>query len=302
MAKFTYAITSATGHIGHIVTEELLKKGHKVRALGHDMRKLQELKAKGAEVISLDITNSAALAKAFKGCNAVFSLLPPGYDVTDLEVFRDKAGEAIAVAVAKAKISHVLNLSSIGAELKTGTGPIKGLHRQEQKLNCIEKLNVLHLRASLFMENLLGFLPSINSLGTIATSLNADLPIPMVATYDIGLKAAELLHTLKFTGQTVFDFVGPREVTMAEATKIIGKALGKSKVKYVELSHDEAEEEMIAGGMKHQLAKLIVDMYQAYNERMIKPTQRITPEHRGKTTLEEFCKVSLQPKALRRAA
>ncbi len=105
MAKFTYAITGATGHIGYKLTEELLKKGHKVRALGRDHHKLQELKAKGAEVIVSDLTDTKALTKAFKGCKAVFSLLPPAYDATDMEVFRDTAGEAIAVAVVKAKVS-----------------------------------------------------------------------------------------------------------------------------------------------------------------------------------------------------
>lgn len=294
MAKFTFAIMGATGHTGHVLTEELLRMGHKVRALGRDAHKLQELKAKGAEVLSGDSTDSAFLAKAFKGCKAVFSFLPPGYNANDMEVLRDRTGEAIALAIVKANISHVINLSSVGADLSSGTGPIKELHLQEQRLNTLPNLNIIHFRANFFMENLLSYLPSIKASGTISTALKADLPIDMVATRDIGLKIAELFNTLKFTGSSVFDFAGPRAITMAEATKFIGKAIGKPDLKYVPHSYAQVEKEMIASGMKHQLAHLLVEMQRAFNERQIMPTQKLTAEHKGKTTFEEFAKVFAQ--------
>src|SRR5579872_1846943 len=125
MAKFTFAIMGATGHIGYDLTEELLKKGHKVRAIGRDKQKLEELKNKGAEIYSGDFTDVGFLAKAFKGCHALFSFIPPGYKADDMEVFRDKVAEATIQAIAKAKISHIVNLSSIGAQHASGTGPIK---------------------------------------------------------------------------------------------------------------------------------------------------------------------------------
>lgn len=294
MAKFTFAIMGATGHIGHVLTEELLKMGHKVRALGRDARKLQELKAKGAEVLSGDFTDSALLTKAFRGCNAVFSFLPPAYNAADMEVFRDRTGEAIAHAIVKAKISHVVNLSSVGADLSSGTGPVKELHLQEERLNTLPNLNVVHFRANFFMENLLSYLPSIKASGMISTALKADLPIEMVATRDIALKIAELLHTLKFTGSSFFDFGGPQAITMAEATKVIGKAIGKPDLKYVPHSYQQAENELIGSGLKHQLAHLMVEMQRAFNERKIMPTQKLSAEHKGKTTFEEFAKVFAQ--------
>ncbi len=294
MAKLSFAIMGATGHIGHYLSEELLKRGHKVRALGRDAGKLQGLKAKGAEILTGDSTDSAFLAKAFKGCQAVFSFLPPGLDAVDMEVFREKTGEAIVQAVVKAKISHVINLSSIGADLSSGTGPIKALHAQEERLNSIEKLNVLHFRPGYFMENLLWSIPSIKSSGMIATSLKGDLPIPMVATRDIALKLAEFFDALKFHGTSVFEFAGPQAITMGEATKMIGKAIGKPDLKYKQLSHDEAEKAMIASGMKHQIAKLFVDMNSAFNEKRILFTQQLTAEHKGKTDFEEFAKAFSQ--------
>ena len=91
MGKFTFAIMGATGHIGHVLAEELLKKGHKVRALGRDKHKLQELKSKGAEIISGDFTDHALLSKAFRGCHAIFSFIPPAYTADDFEVFQSLA-------------------------------------------------------------------------------------------------------------------------------------------------------------------------------------------------------------------
>lgn len=294
MAKVTYAIMGATGHIGRVLTEELLKKGHKVRALGRDVRKLQELKTKGAETFSGDFSDSAFISKAFKGCQAVFTFLPPAYNAADFEVFEDSTGKAVAHAIVKASVSHVVNLSSMGASQSSRTGPIKELHLQEERLNSIPNLNLLHLRPNYFMENLLLYLPSIKNSGAIAAALKADLPLPMVATQDIALKAAELLTTLKFTESSVFEFTGPRVITMTEAVHVIGKAIGKPDLKYVQLSYQQAEKDLIASGMKHQLAKLIVEMHRAFNERKIVPTQQITSEHKGKTSLEEFAKTFSQ--------
>lgn len=290
MAKSTFAIMGATGHIGHILTEELLKKGHKVRSLGRDSHKLQELKAKGAEILSGDFTDINLLTKAFQGCHAVFTFIPPGYTADDMEVLRDKTAEATVQAIAKAKISHALNLSALGAHLSSGTGPIKELHRQEERLNLIPNLNVLHFRPSFFMENLFWTLPAIKSSGKIAMSLKEDLRIPMVATRDIALKIAERLEQLKFTGSTVFEFVGPQELTMGEAAKIIGKAIGKPDLKYMQLSYEQDEKRMVDSGMKHQVAKLMVEMWRAFNEKKIGPTQTLTPDHKGKTSFEEFSK------------
>lgn len=291
--KSTIAVVGATGHIGLALTEELLKKGHNVRAIGRSAQKLQSLKAKGAETHHGDLTDENFMAKVFKGCNAVFSFIPPGYDADDMEVFRDRTAEAIVQGIAKAKVPYVVNLSAIGADNPSNTGPIHELHLQEERLNCLPNLNVLHFRAAVFMENLLAYLPSASSTGKVASSLRANAPLPLVATSDIAQKCAEILNTLEFTGSTVFEFVGPKEITMNDAAKVIGKALGKPNLSYTQISYQQEEQQMVSSGMKHQVAKLFVDMYKAINEGIIAPTQKLTAENKGKTTLEEFCKNAL---------
>ena len=106
---------------------QFLKKGHKVRAIGRDPKKLEALKLKGAEILAVtDFSNKEALVDAFKGVDAIFSFLPPDYMSEDYRLAQDKIGEAIKTSILKNNISHVLNLSSIGGNLPEGTGPIVG--------------------------------------------------------------------------------------------------------------------------------------------------------------------------------
>src|SRR5690242_2487192 len=99
MVKHTFAIMGATGNIGHVLTEELLKKGHKVHAIGRDKNKLQKLKEKGADTFSISFEDGNALATAFEGCDAVFSLIPPSATADDLGAYQDRVGEAIKQAL-----------------------------------------------------------------------------------------------------------------------------------------------------------------------------------------------------------
>jgi uncharacterized protein YbjT (DUF2867 family) len=274
-----------------ILAETLLKRGNRIRAIGRDREKLKTLAGKGAETFSTSFDDPAELTKAFVGSDAVFCLMPPGYAVDDYEAFQDKVGETIKQALTKSNIHYVLNLSSLGANKPEGTGPIKGLSRHEKRLNSIININVLHLRPGFFMENLFMSLPLIKSSGKIGFPLRSDLPIPMIATKDIGLKAAELLEALNFSGQSVFDLAGPRELTMKEASAVIGKTIGNHPLTYEQLSFQEAEKGMLSLGMKPKMVKLMLEMYEAFNDGKIMQ-EHLTIEHRGKTTIEEFAKTT----------
>lgn len=296
--KKTYAILGATGHIGKTLAEALLKNGNQVRAIGRDKEKLKALAEKGAETFSIPFDDAAELTKVFSKSDAVFSLIPPGYAIDDYAAFQDKVGEAIKQALIKSNIHYVLNLSSLGADESEGTGPIKGLYRHEKRLNSIPNINVLHLRPGFFMENLLMSIPQIKSSEKIVFPLRSDLPIPMIATKDIGMKAAEMLQALNFSGKSVFDMTGPRDLTMEEAASSLGKAIGHPQLKYKQISYQEAEKEMLSMGMKPKMVKLMLEMHKAFNDEKIMQ-ERLTSEHRGKTTIDEFAKTTFA-KALER--
>ena len=288
MGNKKFAVLGATGKIGHVLVEELLQKGHQVRAIGRDDAKLEGLKKKGAEIYAADFNNVGHLAEAFSGCDGIFTMITPDYSVDDNIMHQNKSGEVIVDAIIKSKVTKVLNLSSIGAQHADKTGPIKGLYKQEQRLNAISNVDVLHLRPSSFMQNFFWSVPVIQHHGIISSSVKSDLPMWMVSTNDIGKKAASLLADLSFTGKSVFEFVGPRELTQAQATEILGKSIGQHGLKYIQSSYEDEIKALVGAGMKSGFVQLMVEMRQGMNEGLIAPTQSLSSEHKGSISFETF--------------
>src|SRR5882762_7316115 len=106
-------------------------------------------------------------------------------------------------------------MSSYGAQVPEGTGPVSGLHSSEQKLNAIGGLNVLHLRAAYFMENNLAAIGMIHGMGIFENALLPDLKVPMAATRDVGGYAAQ--H-LEFSDRQTRELLVERDLSMTEAT------------------------------------------------------------------------------------
>jgi uncharacterized protein YbjT (DUF2867 family) len=290
MSKRIYTVLGATGHIGQVLTEELLKKGHTVMALGRDPKKLSHLKERGAHIMTPAFNDSTALTEAFKGADGVFTMIPPSYGAEDFGVYQNQTGEAIAQSLKDAGVKHHLLLSSIGADKPAGTGPIVNLYNQEKRLEKISGLNNLFLRPSSFMENIFWAIPIIKGMGIYGSPMRADLPIPMVATHDIGVKAAELLDELDFTGNTVFELGGPKAHTMKEVASIVGKAIGKPDLAYVQFPYEDAKKGMIGSGMNAKMADMMIEMNKAFNDGLVAPTQSLTGDHQGHFPLEEFVK------------
>ena len=69
-------VMGAIGNTGKKITERLLKAGENVRALGRTESKLAELQNAGAEVLAGDTNKAAFLTRAFRGADAVYTLLP----------------------------------------------------------------------------------------------------------------------------------------------------------------------------------------------------------------------------------
>src|ERR1700723_1490122 len=183
-------IVGATGHTGRPAAEALLAKGEKIRAVGRDAKKLEPLAQKGAEAFVGNVEDTASMTKAFEGATAVYLVLPEDISNQDLRAHQERVSDSFAAAVEKARVPYIVDLSSIGAQHAEKTGPIVGLHNQEQKLNRIVGLNVLHLRAAYFMENLLMSIPPMRTMGILPGGLTSDAPMPWIATKDIGAYAA----------------------------------------------------------------------------------------------------------------
>ena len=283
-----YVILGATGNIGTEIVHRLLAKGEKVRAVGRNPEKLRALADKGAETFSADLHDAGALTKALAGARAAFLMMPPNLSSPDYWEEQERFGEAIAVAAEKSKLQYAVVLSSIGGQVPSGTGPIAGLHRFEQKLNRIAALNALHLRPAFFMENTLMAVDMIPKMGLFASALLPDHSIPMIATRDIGAYAADRLLQLNFTGKQAQELLGERDLSMNGATAIIGRAIGQPDLRYVRVSYEQAQQALMGMGVSQKTADQFVEMYRGLDENIVVSEQPRSAASTTSTSFETF--------------
>ena len=285
-----YAIAGATGHIGKAIAETLLSRGKQVRVLGRAMDRLQPLVLKGAEPFVGTLEDSALVSRAFDGAEAVFVMIPPNMRADDFRTYQNRLGAAIAEAIKIAGVTYVVNLSSLGAHLAKGTGPVTGLHDQEQRLNKLRKSHVLHLRPAFFMENLLMNIDLIRGKGITGSPMRGDLRFPLIATRDVAKAAADAMLTQSIPDRSVRDLLGQRDSCMNEITEILGRAIGKPDLHYVQFSYEDAKQAMVGMGLSVDMARRYVEMYQAFNEGRIMSGLARTAENTTETPIEEFAK------------
>jgi uncharacterized protein YbjT (DUF2867 family) len=290
-----YVITGATGNTGRGIIERLATQRHIMRAIGRSEKRLRYAMAKGADPFVCDLADTDELTRAFEGALAVYVMIPPTLTSPDFRTYQELISDSLASAVEAAGVTHVVSLSSVGADKSEGTGPVVGLHNMEQKLNRISGLNVLHLRAGYFMENTFSQAGSIRSTGNCGGTLRADLKIPMIATRDISAVAADELLNSNFSGQETRELLGQRDISMAEVATILGKVTGQSGVKYAQMSDDQLRPILLQLGMPLDLADLILEMCRAMNTGHMKPLESRNERNTTPTSYETFAKEEFLP-------
>jgi uncharacterized protein YbjT (DUF2867 family) len=284
VANGMYVILGASGNTGSIIANYLLLKGKKVRVVGRDAGRLQNFVAKGAEAFTADLSDVAALKSALSGAHAAYVMLPPAKSREDQE----QDSTAIAQAVRESVVRYAVHLSSYGAQVPEGTGPVAGLHSSEQKLNAISGLNVLHLRAAYFMENNLKAIGMIHGMGLLANALRPDVKLPMIATRDVGDYAAERLLRLDFSGKQTRELLGERDLSMTEATAVIASGIGKPDLEYKQFPYDQVEQVLTQMSIPPKGAAMYIEMYKAINKEVFIPLEPRSPENTTPTSFENF--------------
>lgn len=283
-------VTTPTGHIGGKLVNILLDRKADVTVIARHPEKVKSLAGRGAKVIAGEHSNPAIVEQAVRGADALFWLSPA--EMTS----RDPLGDARRMADAGASVIqknpnlHVVQLSSAGAFLPSGTGPIVGHHDAEEKFRAAGK-NIVSLRPNEFMENVFFSLPTIIAQDSIYTSIPGSAKAPFIATQDIAEVAAEFL--LKpIDGHHVIDIVGPQEVSFDEWARIAGQAIGK-QVRVVTVPGDKLKAAMSQGGISPEMAALLVEMEEAYPK--IQGHLRGEQKRTGKMTFLQFARDVFAP-------
>lgn len=279
-----FVIAGVTGHVGSVVAEQLLAKGQKVKVVVRDAQKGAAWSKKGAEVAVGALQDEAFLAGALRGATGFFALLPPN-NVDGFYAAQRRTADSIAGAVKASGVPHVVLLSSVGADLTEGTGPIRGLHYLENVLRATG-VKLVAIRAGYFQENAGNSLEPARKMGIFPNfSPSADYPFPMIATKDIGTLAAESLLSPSAKSEVV-DLHGPAYSTRQVAEKL-GAALGKT-LQIVDIPQAAWVSTLQQAGMSQEIAEVYAEMYAGFASGKIVPKgDRMVQGH---TALDEVIK------------
>jgi uncharacterized protein YbjT (DUF2867 family) len=277
-----FVIAGVSGHVGGMAARELLAAKQPVKVIVRDAKKGKEWSDRGAEIAVGSLEDAAFLAGALKGAQGFFTLLPPNYTATNFYAAQRTTADAIAQGVKQSGVPHVVILSSIGADLDAGNGPIKGLHYLENKIRETgAKLTAL--RAAYFQENVGNSVAPARDQGIYPNFTPArDYPMPMIATRDIGVVVAQALRSPAGKSEIV-DVMGPLYTTNQVVEKL-GKALGK-QLQIVDIPKAQHVPAMVQAGLPQQIAEAFAEMYEGF------ATGKITPKGdrtvQGQTALDD---------------
>jgi len=277
-----YVIAGVSGHTGSVVARTLLAAGQPVRVLVRDAAKGEPWRALGAEVAVADLADQAALTVALTGATGAYLLLPPsGWTQTGIAAERKIKTASLIGAVRAARPGHVVLLSSVGAELSEGNGPIKYIHPLEQGLRD-SGVPTTFLRASSFMENWGPMLGGALAGGALYYGITDGVAFGQVATEDIGKTAARLLLEGP-RGTRVVELAGPADLTLQDVAQAVSAAAGKP-IKGVSVPPAAMVQALIGQGASSELAESLGEMVAGISAGAIK--FHGTPL-RGTVTLEQ---------------
>jgi uncharacterized protein YbjT (DUF2867 family) len=294
-------VMGATGNVGRKIVHRLLGAGEPVRAIGRNPRALAELGAAGAELRAGDAADAAFLAEAFHGADAVHAMLPYSPATPAFRAEQTQLGETIVTAIRDSGVRKVVAQSSLGADLPAGTGFIAAsLHPQEQRLRALDGVDVLFLRPALFFESIVAAVEIIEATGVNADVIDPDVPLPMVSTHDVAEAAAAALRSRDWLGGDVRELLGPRDLTYTEVTRILGTAMGRPGLRYVQLPADEMAAALVQAGFTPDAAALHVEMGEAISGETITPHEGRTPQNTTPTRFEDVVSELLEEARSRR--
>jgi len=274
-----FVIAGVTGHTGRAAAETLLGHGQKLRVIVREAKQGEPWKARGAEVAVASFTDAATLTQALSGAQGGYLLVAPGMHAEDLLAAQHAQVEAMSQAVRKSGLPHLVFLSSVGAELADGTGPVRGLHHAEVTLAKAAK-NATFLRPGYFFENFGMVLPATQG-GVLPTFMTPGKAIPMAATADVGRIAAECLLE-PASGTRVVEIAHspnhtPEDIAAA-LTEILGRPIALQAGPL-----DAVVPTFTSMGIPKGSAELYREMISAFNSGRIR--------HQGPPATRRFCQL-----------
>lgn len=246
----TIAVTGATGHLGRLVVEALLRRGvpaSEVVATGRSTDRLRELAEQGVDVRRADYDDPASLAAAFAGVDRL--LLVSG---SELGQRVRQHGNALTAAAA-AGVRFVVYTSIPRAD--TSTLVLAEEHRATEQLLAASGLPYAVVRNSWYLENYTEQLAVQLEHGIAGAARDGRVSAATRADY-AEAAAVVVADPAEHTGRTYE--LGGADFSMTELAEVVSRASGRA-VAYTELPVEAYQQVLVGVGLPEPVAAVVAD-------------------------------------------
>ncbi len=254
----SYVITGATGHLGRLVVQDLLRRGvpaGNITAAGRDITKVKDLADRGVRILAIDYDDPASLDAAFRGADRILlvSASEPGRRAQQHQNAIDAAVRAGAGLLAYTSIANA----------GTTTMRLAAEHEATEVALRASGLTYALLRNSWYFENYTARIPAILQRGSLAGSAG-DGRVSAATRADYAAAAAAVLagdgHESPGDGHEgrAYELGGDEAFTLAELAAEIGAQAGQP-VSYLDLPEDEYARVLTSAGLPEVAAVTLAD-------------------------------------------
>ncbi|MES9520707.1 SDR family oxidoreductase [Streptomyces capoamus] len=258
MTIMPIVVTGATGQLGRLTVEALLRRGipaADIIATGRDIAGIKDLADRGITVRRADFADTDGLAEAFAGADRLLLIsasVPVGERVANHRRVIDAAASAGVSLVAYTSTTHA----------DTATTVIGATHGETEAYLRDRKIPSVLLRNGWYLENYTSQLPQILQNGAVVGAAGEGR-ISAASRADYAEAAAVVLTAEGHTG-AVYELGGDESFTLTELAAAISAAAGK-QVTYADLPVADFAQVLTAAGLPAELAEVLADADRGMN-------------------------------------
>ncbi|MEW2513663.1 SDR family oxidoreductase [Streptomyces sp. NPDC046870] len=258
MTTMPIVVTGATGQLGRLTVEALLRRGipaADIIATGRDITRIKDLADRGITVRRADFADTDSLAEAFAGADRLLLIsasVPVGERVANHRRVIDAAASAGVSLVAYTSTTHA----------DTATTIIGATHGETERYLRDRGIPSVLLRNSWYLENYTSQLPQILQNGAVVGAAGEGR-ISAASRADYAEAAAVVLTAEGHTG-AVYELGGDESFTLTELAAAISAAAGK-QVTYADLPETDFAKGLAAAGLPAELAEVLADADRGMN-------------------------------------
>lgn len=226
----------AVGAIGRSVTEMLLARGHKVRAMvRRDDARAEALRLLGAQVTVGDLTDLASVHRAIEGCKRIYF----GMSVSAAYL---EATVNVAAVSRHHGVEAIVNMSQMTVSqmsiTETTDSPQHKLHWLAEQALAWSGLPVVTIRPTVFLE---GFFQaavagSVRDGDALILPLGSGRTAPISAV-DVALAVALVLHAPATHIGRIYELTGPESADLTYFARVFSEVLGR-EIRYRDVPVD----------------------------------------------------------------